>query len=159
MNQILRALHSRSLFSFPCGTRLQELEQSLEDIQALGGASLQELEKQLEESKQILNSFNRNVKADVLQNLMTVLLTMDRDGNMMLSNEEIDELIQTLEGIQGAQMDEARFRKAIIDQGRSITGVMEIARNLLSDETPLEESIFTLFEEDPKIASKPSNGK
>jgi hypothetical protein len=109
----------------------------------LGGASLDELERQLQESKQILKGFENNFKAELLQNMMTVILTMDRDGNMILSNEEIDELIQAMEGIHGTQVDEERLKKLIIDQGRSLMGVMEVARNLLRDDIPEEESIFS----------------
>lgn len=111
---------------------------------------MEELERQLQDAKQILRGFERNVKANLLQNLMTVILTMDRDGNMILCDEEIDELIHALEGIQGAQMNEERFRKVIIDQGRCIYGVMDVARTLLSDDTPMEETIFTLFDPDTK---------
>lgn len=127
---------------------LQELEQSLEEIRALGGASLDELERQLVESKKVLEGYQQNHKTELLQNLMTVMLSMDRDGNMILSNEEIDELIQTLEGIHGVQLQEEKLRQIIIDQGRSLMGVMDIARNLLLGQD--EDAIFSILEDEQK---------
>jgi hypothetical protein len=108
---------------------------------------LEELERQLVESKKILKGYQQNHKTELLQNLMTVMLTMDRDGNMILSNEEIDELIQALEGIHGVQLQEDKLRKIIIDQGRSLMGVMDLARNLLLGEDN-EDAIFSIIEEE-----------
>ena len=93
---------------------LQELEGALEEIQNLRGASLTQLEGQLQESRDILTQMDKNFKGELLQNLMTVILSMDKDGNMILSNEEIDELIQTLEGLHGVQLKEDLLKQAII---------------------------------------------
>ena len=78
------------------------------------------------------------------------MLTMDRDGNMILSNEEIDELIQALEGIHGVQLQEDKLRKIIIDQGRSLMGVMDLARNLLLGEDN-DDAIFSIIEEESAL--------
>jgi hypothetical protein len=119
----------------------------LEDIQGLNGANLSTLEAQLDESRGILQQMELNFKGELLQNLMTVALAMDRDGNMILSNEEISELIHTLEGMNGIQLKEDLLKQRIIDQGRSLAGIMQVARNLLlSDDDPAEESIFSFIE-------------
>ena len=129
---------------------LQHLENALEDIQSLRGASLKQLEGQLEESKEILRQMDSNFKGELLQNLMTIIFALDRDGNMILSDEEIDDLIQTLEGMQGVQLKEDLLKQSIIEKGRSLEGIMEVARNLLSDDVPLEERFFHLLEETPE---------
>jgi len=128
--------------------RLEQLEQSLAEVRALGGASLKQLEDQLVQSREILKSAHANHKSDILQNLLTVLLTLDRDGNAILSDEEIDEVIHTMEGVHGVQFNEELLRKAIIDAGRSTFGILEVARNVLSDDTPADEIIFRLQERD-----------
>lgn len=126
--------------------RLQQLEQTLEDVQALGLVSLEELEKQLEESKQVLREMSRNKRAELLHNLVTVALAMDSDGNRILSNEEIDEIVRTAKSIRGVRLKEHLLRKMIIDNGRSLTGVMEVARNLVDEDISEEESIFSFVD-------------
>lgn len=86
---------------------------------------------------------SRNKKAAVLHTLMTVALAMDTDG--ILSNEEIDELIDALRGIRGVRIKENMLRKMIIDNGRSLMGVMEVARNLVHDDK--DERIFLMQDE------------
>lgn len=136
---------SFSILSISILRRLPQLEQTLEDVQALGSASLDELEKQLEESKQVLREMSRNKRAELLHNLVTVALAMDRDGNRILSNEEIDEMVQTAKGIHGVRLKENLLRKMIINNGRSLAGVMEVARNLVKDDIPEEENIFSFI--------------
>jgi len=130
---------------------LQQLEQTLEEIQTLGGVSLDELERQVEESRNILQQMSQNKKADLLQNLMTVVLAMDKDGNMMLSNEEIDELIQTLEGIHGVRLKEDLLKKIIIDNGRSLKGIMEVARQLVTEDKAENDRVFEFLTDEDDI--------
>lgn len=89
---------------------------------------------------------SRNKKAEVLHHLVTVALAMDKDRNMILSNEEIDELIQAIESVNGVRLKEKLLRKMIIDYGRSLTGIMEVARNLVNDNVLDDESLFSFFD-------------
>jgi hypothetical protein len=88
----------------------------------------------------------RNRKAELLHNLVTVALAMDKDGNRILSNEEIDEIVQTAKSIQGVRLKENLLRRKIIDYGRSVTGVMEVARYLVKDDLSEEENIFAFVD-------------
>jgi hypothetical protein len=69
----------------------------------------------------------------VLQNLITVLVHCDRDRTMTLDDQEIDSLIQSLESIHNVQFNETKVRQVILDQQRSITAIMELARNVISN--------------------------
>ena len=86
---------------------------------------------------------SRNKRAELLHNFVTVALAMDHDGNRILSNEEMDEIVQTAKGIHGVRLKEHVLRKMIIDSGRSLTGVMEVARNLVDEDISEEEKIFS----------------
>ncbi|GAX09575.1 hypothetical protein FisN_19Lh071 [Fistulifera solaris] len=123
-------------------SHLQQLEQTLEDVKSLGLASLDEIRTHLEESKQVLREMARNRKAELLHNLVTVALAMDKDGNRILSNEEIDEIVQTAKSVHGVRLKENLLKRTIIDYGRSVTGVMEVARYLVRDDVSEEENIF-----------------
>jgi hypothetical protein len=128
--------------------RLDSLEATMEAISALEGASLDKLQEQLDESKEILTHMHRNYQADILQNLVSVLLATDADQNMLLADEEIDDLIRNLEGIHGVQLKEDLLRKVIIEQGRSVDALMEVARNVISppEQSGTVKPIFTYLE-------------
>ena len=123
------------------------MEETLSTIEAMQGSNVKELENQLEESKQILATMSVNAKSELLQNLITVMMAADSNGDMLLSDVEIDELIQQLESIGKVQLKEARIREIIIREGRSLAGIMELARYVLLDENiPPEKNIFSLIE-------------
>lgn len=123
------------------------MEETLATIEQMQGSNVKELENQLEESKQILSGMGLNVKTELLQNLITVMMAADTDGDMLLSDTEIDELIQQLESIANVQLKEDRIREIIIREGRSLSGIMELARCVLMDESiPPEKHVFSLIE-------------
>ena len=124
------------------------MEETLETLQSLEGQSIQELQNQLEDSKRVLDQMNKNVTGEVLQNLISVMLACDNDGDLLLSDAEIDTLIDNLEATQGVQLKEDMFRQAIIDNGRSLAAVMEVTRNLLcGKELSSEQTIFHFLDD------------
>jgi hypothetical protein len=128
-------------------SKLAALEATVQAVNALQGDSIDKLDEQLQESKEILSHMDRNFQAVILQNLVTVLLATDANRDMMLADEEIDELIRNLEGIQGVQLKEDLLRKTIIDNGRSVGAVMEVARNVLTPEkSSTTQSMFSYLE-------------
>lgn len=127
-------------------SKLGAMEAALEAINSLQGESVGKLEQHLQESKDILSRMESNIQAAILQNLVTVMLSTDADQNMMLSNEEIDELIQNLEGINGIQLKEDQVRKTIIEHGRSVGAIMEVARQALATCKSGTDSMFSFVE-------------
>lgn len=112
-------------------SKLQTLEDTLETVQALRGESITKLEDQVAESKVILSRMDENKQAVVLQNLMTLLLATDADADMIMSDQEINDLIHNLEGLHGVQLKEGLIRQVILENGRSISAIMEVAREAL----------------------------
>jgi hypothetical protein len=118
------------------------MQRTLETVRAVEGQSIDELERQLEESRQILDSMEDNLQGDILQNLISVVLTVDKDGDMILTTAEMDDLIIKMEGIQGVDFKEELLRQKLLEHGSSLNAIMEVAKNLLDDTTPPEENIF-----------------
>jgi len=118
--------------------RLSQLEETLESVNQLQGESLQKLQEQLQTSRDILAGMSRNRKAVVLQNLVTVLLANDSDQDLLLSDEEVESLIAGLESIHGVQLKEQEIRNMIIEHGRSVVALMEVAKNV--------DNLFTFVE-------------
>jgi phosphoglycerate-specific signal transduction histidine kinase len=89
-----------------------------------------QLEAQVAESREILARMHENKQAVVLQNLPTTLLATDADADadMILCDQEISNLIHNLEWLHGIQLQEALIRQVSLDQGRSISAVIDVAK-------------------------------
>mmetsp|Transcript_30749 Transcript_30749/g.35061 ORF Transcript_30749/g.35061 Transcript_30749/m.35061 type:complete len:268 (-) Transcript_30749:191-994(-) len=122
---------------------LEVMSTTLDSVLALEGSSLDELEKQLEESEKIYKGMKTNLRGDILQTIITVIMSIDKDGDMCLSDCEISNLIIEIEKILNDKIDfnDDLLRHKLISNGRSLNAVMDIIGDLLNDET--EESIFT----------------
>ena len=112
-------------------TKLRSLQSTLSTMQSANINSIDQLEQQVQQSKNLLLQFQQNTQAMILQNLITVLVNCDGDKTMTLQDTEIDTLIKSLESIHNVQYNEAKIRQVIVDNQRSITAIMEIARNLI----------------------------
>uniref|UniRef100_A0A7S1ZD06 Uncharacterized protein n=1 Tax=Ditylum brightwellii TaxID=49249 RepID=A0A7S1ZD06_9STRA len=122
---------------------LQELEQTLKEIKMMESSTLDELEVQLQEQKEIEDQLEDNLVAEICQNVISICLAVDKDGDMNLSDDEIALLIAKIQSIGGVAVDEEKFKALIIENGRSMTAVMEVLRNLLDDQLDQDQNIFT----------------
>jgi len=118
---------------------LNELQDTLSIIQATESNSIDELEQQLEESKQIYSKMQGNLQGDILNNLITILLNVDTDGDMTLNDDEIDKLIEDLEGLKGVNIYNAKLKEFIIEHGRSVDAIMDVARTFLTNDETSEQ--------------------
>lgn len=119
---------------------LEDVQVALNVLTKAQGQSIDEFAKQVEENKKILAQMQSNLKANVLQNLLSVVLRSDADGDMILNESEVNELVRRIQSISGVKIYESRFRKALA--GKSMQSVMNVMGNLLSDQVPDEERIF-----------------
>jgi len=126
--------------------RLEDVEQALDVITATQGQNVSLFEEQVAENRNILAKMQNNLKANVLQNLLSVIIRSDTDGDFQISPTEQDELIKRVQTINGVELHEDRFRAAIQKSGGSLQAVMDVVKNLLSDEVSKEDEIFTLTE-------------
>ena len=111
---------------------LKVSKEKLDIIQSVQGQSLTELEQQLVESRKILGSMQDSLIGDILQNLMTVVLAADDNGDMLLSDIEIEELVTNFENLQGLDLDNETIKKVIVGKGRSVAALMDMVKVLLT---------------------------
>jgi glycerol-3-phosphate dehydrogenase len=114
---------------------LLETKKKLDTLKSLQGRSVDELEKQLNESKAILATMKDDLAGDILQNIMTVVLGADDNGDMILSDEEIDEVVKNIESLQGIDLNDEELKKVIIGKGRDIPGLMDMVKMVLESES------------------------
>lgn len=127
--------------------RLEDVEQALDVLTQTQGRSIEAFEEQVRDNRDILGKMQSNLKANVLQNLLQVVIRSDADESMTIEEHEIGGLIGRIQGINGVEVHEARFRDAIRQAGGSMQCVMDIIRNLMSDEpTEGADDIFVIKE-------------
>ena len=124
--------------------RLEDLEQALDVLTQTQGQSIAAFEEQVNENREILSKMQQNLKGNVLQNLLQVVIRSDQDENMTIEEDEIDELISRIRGINGVDVHEDRFRDAITKSGGSLQCVMDIIKNLMADNVSGDEEIFMI---------------
>jgi exonuclease VII small subunit len=101
---------------------LKASKEKLDILTSVQGQSTDELERQLAESRNILEMQKDNLSGDILSNIMTVVLAADDDGDMLLSDAEINEVTKNIESLQGVDFNDAQLKKLIIGKGRDISG-------------------------------------
>lgn len=126
--------------------KLEDVEAALDVLTATQGESVAEFRKQVVENKKILAKMEKNLKGNVLQNMLSVVVRSDKDGDFKIDADELEELIQRISEIQGVTLYEDRFRQKIQESGGSLKAVMAVVRSLLMDEDAGAEPIFTLSE-------------
>ncbi len=124
--------------------RLEDVEQALDAITQMQGQSIEAFEEQVNDNRNILSKMQSNLKANVLQNLLQVVIRSDNDDNMTIEEHEVSGLINRIKGINGVEVNESLFRDAITKSGGSLQCVMDIIRNLMDDDIPKENEIFII---------------
>jgi len=110
---------------------LQRISDVYDEIRVMEVASLDVLEEQLKESEHLLSELQMSNLDAVLDNIFDVLLACDKDKNDELTDDEIDNLIKSLEGINNIEIDDGLMKELIIKEGRNVGAVLKLCRNIM----------------------------
>jgi hypothetical protein len=131
------------------------MQETLTILQSVQGSvrSLQDLQQQLDESKAILaRKMNNNAQSSILQILIHVMLASDEEdaNDLILSNQQMDSILQKFQDVRGVHTHDAELRQFMIDHGRGMTAVLEVARHVLfpKDVVPTRPGGTSLFSYD-----------
>lgn len=113
--------------------RLEDVEQALDAITQQQGMSIEALEEQVKDNRDILRRMQSGLKANILQNLLQVVIRSDKDGSMTVDEHEIDELMVKLEEIDGVTVNEEPFKKVVLESGGSLQSIMNLIKSLMND--------------------------
>ena len=125
--------------------KLEDTETALDVITDTQGHSLQRVANHVKESKEILVQMEKNLKATVLQNLLQVVINHDRDNDMKIEENEIDNLIRRIKMINGVDVVEEEFRELVLKAGGSLSAIMDIIKNSMTDEDDADELRSSVF--------------
>jgi len=122
--------------------KLEDVEQALDVITQTQGQSVDAFAEQVKENRDILGQMQKNLRANVLQNLLQVVIRSDQDDNMQIEEDEIDDLINRIQKINGVEVREDMFKEAIRSSKGSLSAVMDIIKNLMAEDNSGEDQIF-----------------
>ncbi len=126
-------------------TRIQNTKDTLAEIKRTNVKSITSLEKQLKESQVILSRMKDNERSQIIDNIFTIILALDKDNNSTLDDHEIDSITKKTERIGGLEIDDELFKQKIIENGRDLDAVLTLLNGLLDDDpntAPEERKIF-----------------
>ena len=120
------------LCSYAC--RLQDMKSAYEDCQKMDKISLTKLESQLQTSKRSLAQMAINRSNEIVDNIFEVIINADKDDNWTLDDNEIETLIENIEGIVGVEVADELLKKKIIENGRDLDSILMVIKGLLDDD-------------------------
>lgn len=126
--------------------KLEDIENVMSAITETEGQSVDSLRATVEENAQNVERMEKNIRANVLQNILSVVFSCDGNGDYNLSDKETTMLIKSLRDVNGVNVNEKKFRKIVQDKNGSVEGVVEILRNLLDEDSNDNNAVFS-FEE------------
>ena len=136
---------SKLIFCYHLSSRIQDTKDALHEIRRTNVTSIRVLEGQLKQSQLILSQMEENHRGDLVDNIFTVILALDKDGDFTLNDDEIDFVTKKIEKIEGVEIDDILFKEKIIEYGRDLDAVMTLLNGLLDDDpttAPEERNIF-----------------
>uniref|UniRef100_A0A7S2WN88 Uncharacterized protein n=1 Tax=Eucampia antarctica TaxID=49252 RepID=A0A7S2WN88_9STRA len=128
--------------------KLEDCENALDVITQTQGQSVDAFAEQVAENREILAQMQKNLKANVLQNLLSVIIRSDADNSMTIDETEVEGLVARIKSINGVALNESLFRNAITKNGGSLQAVMDVVKNLLSDSGAGESEMFMMDEDE-----------
>mmetsp|Transcript_25671 Transcript_25671/g.37809 ORF Transcript_25671/g.37809 Transcript_25671/m.37809 type:complete len:302 (+) Transcript_25671:268-1173(+) len=120
---------------------LHEIEGTLQDITRQQGSDLESFLGLIEEDKRISTEMRNILQKRVLQDVITLVMESDSNGDFHLNDADIDRLVLGIRLIDGVEFNEDRFRQDVEDSNGSVGAVIKMIKHLISDESTGNESI------------------
>lgn len=120
---------------------LSFVETALTTITDTAGKSISHFAEQVTENKNINNEMTKNLRQNVMQNLVTVMMRCDTNGDNYMDDEETEELIERINSLNIVKLNEDRFRNAVRKSGGSLTAVIDIMKKTVTS----SDDFFTIL--------------
>lgn len=127
--------------------KLEDTEQALDILTKTQGQSVSTFADQVKENRDILRKMQGNLRANVLQNIISVLIRSDTDGDFIIDDAEIDDLCGRLQRMNGVTVHEDKIRKVIQDNNGDINALMKICQDVMTKKHE-DEEMFTIEDDD-----------
>uniref|UniRef100_A0A7S1CW08 Uncharacterized protein n=1 Tax=Cyclophora tenuis TaxID=216820 RepID=A0A7S1CW08_CYCTE len=124
---------------------LEGVEAALSSFAAKAQCNVDRLVKCVNEMDRLQKLIQQNMRTQVMQDVLSIVVKADRNRDYTLNRVEIEMLIFRLNTLQSVDFHEKNFRKMLKGKKMlTVTEVMEMLRNLMAEDLPPSEAIFTL---------------
>ena len=122
------------------------MEKGLGQIADQNNTQTTRLVELVKENGELQLEVKRTLEKQVMQNIIDVVVSSDRDGHFTLAPQETEMLKARLQNMQGIKFNATNFDNMIASDENelTVTDVMNILRNLLDDEVKEEDNVFVL---------------
>mmetsp|Transcript_7269 Transcript_7269/g.9007 ORF Transcript_7269/g.9007 Transcript_7269/m.9007 type:complete len:151 (+) Transcript_7269:25-477(+) len=127
-------------------SNLGTLRQTLKDIHEMESAAVDHLEKSMGDRQEAMELNQTNLFTAIVDNVIDILLKLDKDEDMLLSDNEVNAIIKAIEGINEVDIKDDYLRQKINEYGSSIEGVMRLMNHIF-DKTPSIEDYLNVENE------------
>lgn len=114
--------------------RVEVLEGELREIATKGQTQVDELVRLVAENAETMRQQVKCIKAEVAEQILTSILRTDKDGDLQITDREVDILVMRLKHQEGVEIEEQALRRELAKVSGSIGSLMEFFRNM-EDET------------------------
>lgn len=114
--------------------RVEVIEGELQEIARVGQTNVDNLVKLVAENAETMRQQIKCVKAAVAEQILTSILRTDKDGDLQITDREVDILVMRLKHQEGVEIEENALRRELQKVSGSIGSLMEFFRNM-DDET------------------------
>jgi hypothetical protein len=125
-------------------TKLEHVEEELGEIAKSAQTNVNRLVQIVSENAILQAKIKLHLEQQVIQNVMTIVVTADSNRDWTLCKAEMEMLVMRLKAMPGIEFDEANFRKVCRKDSLTVAEIMNVLRNLLDDDVPEEDNIFHL---------------
>jgi hypothetical protein len=118
--------------------QLKQVETKLDQIATASGQKTDALVAIVQENGRLQREILQKLQSEVTMQIMTAILTTDRDQNFILSAGEVNQLVMRLQSIPGVEFHENAFRNRIGSDtggdGVTLADVCAIVHSYLTDD-------------------------
>uniref|UniRef100_A0A7S2GX79 Uncharacterized protein n=1 Tax=Helicotheca tamesis TaxID=374047 RepID=A0A7S2GX79_9STRA len=121
-----------------------ELEDVEKDLAKLANTdNLDRLVEVVKETKRVTANIKKALEADVMFQVMEVLMKSDQNRDFIIGPKEINMMILRMKMVSGVKFNEKNFRAKVAAEGNmSLTSIMDLFRDLEDDGIAEEDAIF-----------------
>jgi len=114
--------------------RVEVIEGELQIIAEVGQTNVNNLVNLIAENAETMRAQVKCVKAAVAEQILTSILRTDKDGDLQITDREVDILVMRLKHQEGVEIEEVSLRRELAKVSGSIGSLMEFFRHM-EDET------------------------
>lgn len=126
--------------------QLKEVEEELDGIAQTQGKNVGQLVDLVNENGKVLTEMKEVLTAELCQNITSIVLRSDRDGDLRISDKEIKILFLRLKNFEGVIINEKLLRERLKQNsdGTTLRGFLKFIRRMVDEDVPDDQKVFNL---------------